>query len=702
MEQKMVAKLNSRQQQILLFFLESSDYAHLNALADRLNISLRTIQRELSELENYMAQWGLHFDRKVGAGLKLLGNKQDLAELKNLLAASAKQSIYSAEERLSILKRTILSCKEPIKLYALGKELHVAVSTILNDLKKIEPWLERYDISLNRKHGVGLYIEGSERNIRSALADLLYENVTQEQLMEFIFTHSGNEREKLNSAIRFRLLNFIDPQWLFRIEEVIQEFEQKRGYRMADNAYVGFVVHLALAAQRLKANEAITIEDKLGKQLQATKEYKLAAELAAALSERLKLPFPESEIGYITMHILAARSNHVMNSDYDYSLTIEYARNMISIMEHELKLELESDDMLIRNLTTHLASAIKRIELDMEVRNPLLRHVKEEYREIFEATRKATMYLAQKIGKPVPEEEIGYLAMHFGTAILNKREALRYKVLLVCSSGIGAARMLQVQIKKKLPLLQVVDTISLSQIENWISKRYPVDLVLSTLPLHLEGVNVIVVNPFLTDDDIAAIKTQLPRLARTEHGNVGDRSSIEQAVDKAERYGKALAALRDNIEVMVAFTAASKRHLIENIMAFVAEHFAVDHAAKLQRDLLDREKLGPLLLEEERFAILHCRSGGIKEMAVCLFRLEHEIDWEVKDRKVPVRTVLTMLGPIDAPNENYELASEISMALIEEEAFMKTLISGTLQEIHASIQFVLKKGYVKLAGQLLG
>lgn len=699
----MKIKLNTRQQQILLYYLESGDYAHLSSLADLLNVSLRTLQRELSELELYVAQYGIRFDKKIGLGMKLLGPESSLNELARQLSYDRSlQQLYSAEERQSIMKQLLLSSKEPRKLYVFSKELNVSESTVSHDLQKIEPWFDKYGIRLHRKPGIGVYIEGTEKSIRAALADLLYENISQEQLMEFLYDHASRGRDKLHASIRHRLLNFIDPQWLLKIEQVIQEMEQSRGYHMADNAYVGFVVHLALAVQRLKNREEITIERDILERLKATKEYDMAKELAAVLSNRLGLVIPESEVGYITMHILGARSNHVMGSDFDYSLIKQYTSRMISIVEQELRLELSSDDMLATNLTTHLTSAVKRIELDMAVRNPLLQHVKDEYPEIFEATRRASLYLERELGKPIPEEEIGYLAMHFGTAIMNKKETgmERYRVLLVCSSGIGTSQLLQAQIKIKLPQLQVVDTVSLFHLEDWLREHPPVDMVLSTLPVHLDTVDAFVVSPFLTDEEIACLNGKLSLLKKYNRAPEEERLSIEQTVDKVSRYGKALAGLLRNIEVADGFPALNKQELIGRIMSYIEEKFDVRDVSLLRRDLEKREELGPLLLEEERLAMLHCRSEGIGEMAVSLFRLKDEVYWQTGNRQAPVRTVLTLLGPLNAPKENFELVSEISMSLIEE-SFIRTLSEGSAREIEQSIQLILKKGYIRLAGQSL-
>ncbi|WP_373229266.1 transcription antiterminator [Cohnella sp.] len=704
MEKKIKIKLNARQKQILLYFLEAADYAPLNALADRLNVSLRTLQRELSEMAYFIAQYGIWFDKKIGVGLKLLGNGKEVEELAQILSETdSALPAYSADERQSGIKQILLSGKEPKKLYALSKELNAAESTISYDLQRIEPWFEQHGIQLHRKPGIGVYIEGSEKSIREALVDLLYENVTQEQLMEFMYEESNEQREKLHSSIRRRLLNFIDPQWLLKIEQVIQEFEQNRGYRMADNAYVGFVVHLAMAVQRLKMNESVTIENEILDRLKSMKEFETAEQLASVLSRRLELTFPESEIGYITMHILGARSNHVMGNDFDYSLTLEYVRNMIGIIEQELKLELETDNMLVQNLTTHLNSAVKRIELGMAARNPLLQHVKEEYPEIFKATAKAAKYLEQQVGKPVPEEEIGYLAIHFGTAILNKQNsgAEKYRVLLVCSSGIGTSRLLQAQIKKKLPELQVMDSVSLFDLDDWLANNHPVDLILSTLPVHLETSHVFVVSPFLSEEDIAKLREKLPDLQKSDRKGEEDRSGIEDTVDKVDRFGKALAALLDNIEVADHLQADSKQSLIMQIMELVQIRFRITDIELLRRDLERREEQGPLLVEDGRLAMLHCRSKGISELAISIIRLDKNVIWQAKGRQVPVSTVLTILVPLDTPKEYSELVGEISMSLIEDETLIQRLATGSAQEVVESLRFILKKGYIKLAGELL-
>lgn len=705
LEKKPKIKWSSRQREILLFFLESDGYGTLGDLADRLGVSVRTLQRELGELEPAALQWGLRFDKKSGVGLKLEGDPRDREELRAELERDAADKTYSPEERQFVMKRLVLSSKEPEKLYSFSRMLNVTESTVSQDLNRIEPWLAGYGIRLERKPGIGVYIEGDEKKIRSAMADLLYEAVTRDQLMELLHLQAGQERGKLEGSIRGRLLNFIDPQWLFKIEQVIQDLERRRGYAMADTAYVGFVVHLALAVQRFHKDEEIRLESEILEKLKATPEYAMAEELAAALGDKLGLAIPESEVGYITMHLLGARSRNVFAADYPHSAIRDYVAGMISAMERELKLDLGSDTALSENLTTHLTSAVQRIELGMAIRNPLLGHVKQEYPDIFEATRIASRYLERQIGKPVPEEEIGYLAMHFGTAILRMRDKghERRRALLVCSSGIGASRLLSVQLERRFPNLHVVDTISLFHMDDWLRTHPEVDLILSTMDVHRSDDRVLVVSPLLSEEDVRLVEKRLERLPERTRSYRDEPTDIDEAVAKVERYRKALESLIPGIMVFEGVSPGDKRELIELGLRLVEAHYEVPDRDTLKRDLEKREELGPVMLEDEKVAMLHCRSVGIAETAVCVLKLDRDVDWSSDGDNgefVPIRSVLMMMGPAGAPQEIYQLISEISVALVEEE-FTGVLREGSPDRIAEEIRLVLKKGYLRLAGDIL-
>lgn len=696
-------QLNSRQQQILLLLLRSPSPVTLKEISKEIAISGRTVQRELVGLDHFLEAYGLILNKKTGVGLSLEGEEYAREKLLQYLSINQSNKIFSPEERQYILKQLLLTLKEPTKLYYFSTKFNVTEATISNDLLKIEPWFEKHGIKLIRKPGFGVYIEGNEKSIREAIVDLFYQHFSQEQLMEVLSTYSdpSSDKVKLHLSIRNRLLQFIDPDTISKIETVVQKTEGW-GYILTDSAYVGLVVHIALAVQRLKNGEIITIAPDAFNSIKDTQEYEAAGKMAEDLDSLLAIQIPYSEIGYITMHLLGAKVKRLHSAPIYTNEIDEYVYHMIQIVENEIRVNLASDSSLIEHLSTHLRSAIHRIKLNMEFRNPLLGNIKEKYPHIFAATNKAATYLEKKLHCRVPEEEIGYLAMHFGAAAVRNEELKNksYRVLLVCTSGIGTSHLLSAQIEKQFSYIEVVDVVSLLHLSEWIRKNPPVDLIISTVPFECEGQVVVVVNPFLLPQDIQLIEGHLKQLKNLEKGEreiVHTNIEIEDTVQKVNRYGEAMTQLLNHMFICTDSDASTKEEVIKQVAEYVHSRFTEIDSASLAEELRKREEIGALVIEEERLAMLHCRSHLINQMCICLFKVERDVDWE---HNTGVRTVLVLLAPKGAPKEHIEIISEVSKALIEDD-FVRALGGADMEEAKNQIKSVLGKGYLLKSNALL-
>ena len=76
----MIAEFSPRMQQILKILLRDDRVWPVQHLADHLNVSRRTVQRELEYVEKPLKKHGLLFRSKAGAGVWLEGTAEDKAE----------------------------------------------------------------------------------------------------------------------------------------------------------------------------------------------------------------------------------------------------------------------------------------------------------------------------------------------------------------------------------------------------------------------------------------------------------------------------------------------------------------------------------------------------------------------------------------------------------------------------------------------
>jgi mannitol operon transcriptional antiterminator len=330
----------------------------------------------------------------------------------------------------------------------------------------------------------------------------------------------------------------------------------------------------------------------------------------------------------------------------------------------------------------------------MDIRNTLLDHIRMEYPDVYSATSKAARYLGSQLNCLVPDEEIGYLTMHFGASIVRKtgRSLRGYRILLACASGMGTSRLLAAQLEKNLPHIRIVDIVSLLNLEKWLLKKLPVDLIISTVPFEHDNYQIIVVNSFLQQADIELIEKHLQNVPRDGRIVRHQTEDIEDTVLKINRYGEALISLKNHIFVLSEFDVLSKDDVIHQATSFVGTQLQSVDVQLLEVELRKREELGGLVFEKERFALLHCSSAAIHSVCICLFRLVDVVQWRSFDHDTPVDTVLLLLAPYDSPKEQIEMMSVISAELIEEN-FIEALIKDDYSTVSNKIKAVLSKGY---------
>jgi transcriptional antiterminator len=71
-------------------------------------------------------------------------------------------------------------------------------------------------------------------------------------------------------------------------------------------------------------------------------------------------------------------------------------------------------------LTDHLMFVFNRISNGMEIRNPFLVETKTLYPEEFQIAREVVEHIAEKTGVYLPEGEIGFIALHIHSSVMNR------------------------------------------------------------------------------------------------------------------------------------------------------------------------------------------------------------------------------------------------------------------------------------------
>jgi len=133
--------ISSREKMIMEALIIEKEEITIKELSKRIDVSSRTIQRDLNNIQTILDSYQLELVRKSGVGVQIIGDEQRKQELVQQLKKFTQRE-YTLEERLTLILCILYESTEPVKLYSLSKDLGVSISTVSADLMKLEEQLQ--------------------------------------------------------------------------------------------------------------------------------------------------------------------------------------------------------------------------------------------------------------------------------------------------------------------------------------------------------------------------------------------------------------------------------------------------------------------------------------------------------------------------------------------------------------------------------
>lgn len=688
--------MEQRTREILKLLLHEKIFITTGDIANKLSVSSKTISRQLPKVEEVLNSVGLRLEKKAGAGILVAGSEVKRYALFKQLESSEKRE-YTPTERRSIIISKLLASREPVKLFALSSAVHVTDSTISNDLDKLEPTFREQGLKLLRKPGLGVSLLGDERDLRRAIVRYIYEHVGEENLLNLMRDNLPETDESAAQVSKF-LLELIDAGEWRRLEQMIRGTENDLGYKLSDNAFIGLAIHLSLTMRRIKNHEAVKLDEENFLRLRGSREFSAAEKLAEKLSAVFSIDVPESEICYIAMHILGARSRYSSTSLGAISMMDNYRVVKLArkIMKNAAKItgrDIDKNQSLLAGLVNHLAPTISRLKMNMDIRNPLLGEIQEHYPELMSLTKKCVAELESELEKKLPDAEIAYIAMHLGAALSDSEKFLHavHRVVVACPTGMGTSRLLASRLRRTFPTLQIVDEVTTLEINSEYVTAKDFEFIISTVPIPNAERPVLVVSAALIDDDKKKIEAELSRQNKQFLGSAEElepRPPFIEGLAKMNSYGRAIQELMTNY-----FFVREKISNINDACSLAGRLASKDiqSRAEISRELLLREDKGSTLIVGRHMILLHCKSAAVKAAAFGILQLGDGFIYP--DDGEIVRTAIVLLAPQNADEFTLETIGHIASVLLDRWGFIEILHEGDGAEIQQEMLKIFEDFY---------
>ena len=717
-----------RTQQILEILLSGKGPVSKQEIADRLGVSKRTIQREFGFLENDIRHYGLQLVNRKGKGIVLSGELQNIEKLRKEIRANSGVEAAGREERRRHLLFELLRDREPRKLYYYSQLLGVSETTVASDMEALGEWFSRNHLEVIRRPGYGVVLSGSEGDYREAMRRFIHENGPRQyrkgsraggtdHATAAGITHDGASAESgrrakhaeeaitdiLLSAADSGIYSLLNSDILSRVYGVLSNMDEPMLRQLADNAFTGLAIHIAIAIDRVRQGAVVEADEKGLEDLASWEGYDLAARILREMEEEFRITIPGVELSYILLHLRGSkiaysgtagdsisRDDPVMRQmrGIDEEKLLDMIDEMVEIFNPSIAYELKCDEDFVRGLLVHLRPVIVRLFNHMNIFNPILADIREEYPDVFDRCARAARVIERETHETVREEEIGYLSMHFGAAeerILERQKAARRVIIgVVCASGFGVARLMLTKLSNNLGDRATFRAYGRDEITPGVIAD--TDFFVSTLNLDSLGIDCVRVSPLITASDLAQIEYRIKGYGQVRRRRQ-DTDFVRQMDEVGIIAGDLSSLIRKYRHYQIS-SGVSFRELLRVLAMQVTDSLAA--AAGVIDSVTERERLNSQIFPEMEFCLLHARTDAVTE-TVFVSCSPRDADRFTDPALKGIRAAVLLLMPVDDHRRIHaEVLGRISSAFIRNEAFLQAVHTGTEDHVRTELTHELR------------
>lgn len=443
-------KMSMLENRVLMFLGQQVDFVTAQEISETLGSSTKTVYRSINKLnttEKVIAS-------QRGRGYRLVKKVAPLTE--------EQQEVQRSLDLAIII---LTQFPKAVKRWQLTDKLYMSDSTLSRYLSRLSTKLMQFKIQLQRSDGQVRAV-GTEVQLRKALNYFLLEETRTKKALDNISDIFPNVSDHDRQ--------FISAQMVL--------IETELAVQILDPYTINIFSHLYILIQRVRQKR---YEEQFSSTNLAQYDEKLthvARKIIDNLGQYLNDFIHPQEVENLLVYLVGLRYDRNLDESKD-----DEAHQLVGFIVQNMSLsKYVNRKNLKRGLLGHVRPMIHRITANMSIINPLLNDIKFNYEDVFTDIKK----IIQKSSYTISDDEVGFLTLYVVRAI---EDATNYKrVLIMCSTGVGTAQLLQTKVKHAFPDFDIVAVISSKTYQNNSKKYQDIDLVISTVQVSYHTVSPII------------------------------------------------------------------------------------------------------------------------------------------------------------------------------------------------------------------
>lgn len=205
------------------------------------------------------------------------------------------------------------------------------------------------------------------------------------------------------------LLNRLDPEIVESVQKVLEIINVETGNQFDIRNHAGLLDHIQFLIKRLKEGFEIRQPFMHETQILYPKEYAIAEKCVECVRNELGLEIPDDEIGFLTFHI---HSGIQSKKEMTPLKEVKLINKITQHVEKKLDTHFDPKSFDYNRFIIHIKGVLQRLSSGKTLENNLLTEIQNKYIIEYKVAYDVAKIIEGQCGFPVPEGEIGYIAIH--------------------------------------------------------------------------------------------------------------------------------------------------------------------------------------------------------------------------------------------------------------------------------------------------
>lgn len=242
---------------------------------------------------------------------------------------------------------------------------------------------------------------------------LLYKGIGFQKKAGMLFeAPSQTKKYLMQSTNRSRncneIVNNINPLLLETTSEIIRLAKEKFG-NVSHDILLPLADHIDFAIKRMEQGIIPQNPFKNDIKLLFPDEYSVALKGKDIIKEMLNKDINEDEVCFITLHIHSSISTNRVTEAMDATRIIH--ESIIQI-ESDLKIQIDLQSISYSRFMSHIKFLLLRLNTNDNQQVDINDFIQEKFPFAFNQAKLMSQKLSKVLNKPLPDIEVGYLALH--------------------------------------------------------------------------------------------------------------------------------------------------------------------------------------------------------------------------------------------------------------------------------------------------